>query len=292
MSVDLPLWRSMLFVPATAERLWAKARTRGADAIIVDLEDAVAASEKARAREMLSDVIPVVGQAGADVIVRINRPMRMAVADLEAAVIPGVAAIMIPKAESASHIRLLTEAIAELEAERGVPQLRLIALIETVEGFGNADEIAAHPRMAGITLGGEDFAAAVGMPAVEAALIRPYLREIVLAARGGGCLALGYAGSIANFTDLDAYAQDIAAARAMGFDGGSCIHPAQVPVLNAGFAPGAEEIAHAGRVVEAYDKALAEGRGAIELDGKMIDVPVADRARATLARRDRIAAKG
>ena len=289
---DLPLWRSMLFVPATAERFVAKAHTRGADAIIVDLEDAVAPSEKPRARSLVADVARTVGQAGADVLVRINRPLRMAIPDLEAASGADVDAVMIPKAESASHVRLLAEAMEDLERERGLApgHTRIVALIETTEGIHNVREIAAaSPRMAGITLGGEDFAEALGLPDVVPATLVAHLQQVQLAARDGGILPLGYAGGMANFSDLEAYRADLLAARALGFQGGSCIHPAQVAFLNESFAPTRDEIEKAERIVAAYDKALAEGLGAIELDGRMIDVPVANRARNVLARRDRIA---
>ena len=287
----LPLWRSLLFVPATAERLVAKAHTRGADALIVDLEDAVAPSEKPRAREVLADVVTHVGQDGVDVLVRINRPLRLAIPDLEAAVLPGVTALMVPKAENAAHVRLLSEVISEMEAERGIPagQTRLITLIETPEGLRNATEIAACPRVIGITLGGEDFADALGMPEPDSEELIPYMKTLQLAAREAGVMALGYPGSIANFTDLDLYRSEIRRARAQGFDGGACIHPAQVPILNEEFSPSAAEVSHARRIVAAYDAALASGSGAIELDGKMIDVPVANRARRLLARHDRIA---
>lgn len=284
--MSLPLWRSMLFVPATAERFVAKAHTRGADAIIVDLEDAVALSEKPRARELVPSVVAEVGQGGADVVVRINRPLRMAMADLEAAICAGVHTVMLPKAEGALHMTLLDEVVSELEAERGLPvaSVRFFPLIETVGGLYSAREIAAAPRVVAMGLGGEDFADAMGMPEVRAQDILPYLREIQVAARGAGVLAMGYAGSIANFSDLEAYAADIADARAMGMDGGTCIHPAQVPILNAGFAPTEAEVAQARRIVDAYDAALARGEGAIEVDGHMIDVPVANRARRVLAR--------
>lgn len=285
MILDLPRWRSMLFVPATAERFVAKAHTRGADAIIIDLEDAVAVSEKARARALVPDVAGQVGQDGADVVVRINRPLRMSVPDLEASVAAGVKAIMLPKAENAGHVALISETIAELEAERGLPEghTRLFPLVETVEGLYAAREIAAMPRVVAMGLGGEDFADALGMPEVQAEDILPFLRQMQLAAKGAGVLAMGYAGSIANFSDLEAYAADIARARAMGMDGGTCIHPAQVAVLNKGFAPSEAEITHARRIVETYDAALARGEGAVELDGRMIDVPVANRARRLLA---------
>ena len=288
-----PLWRSMLFVPATAERFVTKAHTRGADAIIIDLEDAVAAAEKPRARTLVREVVAQLGQGGADVLVRINRPLRMAIPDLEAAIWPGVTAIMIPKAESADHIALLGEVVSELEAERGIPpgQTRFVALIETPGGLQNATDIATAPRMAGMTLGGEDFADAMGMGQVEAEAMLPFLRQVQLAARAAGILALGYPGSIANFSDLEGYRADIRRARALGFDGGSCIHPAQVAILNEEFAPSQIEITTARRIVETYDAALARGEGAVELDGKMIDVPVANRARRILAQADRIAGR-
>lgn len=290
MTRDLPRWRSMLFVPATAERFVARAHTRGADAVIIDLEDSVAPAEKPRARAVLSDAVVQAGcetgagRGRADVAVRINRPLRQAVADLDAAVCPGVSAIMLPKAEGALHLRLLDEVVTELEAERGLPAgaIRFFPLIETVEGLYAAREIAHAPRVVAMGLGGEDFADAMAMPRVRAQDIRPYLREIQLAARSAGVLAIGYAGSIANFSDLDAYAADIAEARAMGMDGGTCIHPAQVPVLNAGFAPSETEIAEARRIIEAFDKGVAAGAGAVELDGRMIDLPVANRARRLL----------
>src|SRR5579862_1054007 len=117
---NLPVWRSMLFVPVTARRFVEGAARRGADAIILDLEDAVAASEKDRARTLVPEAAAIVSQGGADVVVRINRPLRMAVRDIEAAVGPGVIALALPKIDSAEHVRLLAEIVEEVEAERGV----------------------------------------------------------------------------------------------------------------------------------------------------------------------------
>src|SRR5690348_12738414 len=121
MKPDLPVWRSMLFVPVTAERFVNGAARRGADAIILDLEDAVAASEKERARELVPEAAKIVSRGGADVVVRLNRPLRMTVRDLEAVIGPGVHAVALPKAEGAEHVRLVAEIIDELEPERGIP---------------------------------------------------------------------------------------------------------------------------------------------------------------------------
>ena len=290
----LPLWRSSLFVPATSERFIAKAHLRGADAIKIDLEDAVAPTEKARARTLVPAVAASVGQAGADVLVRINRPWRMAVADLESSVGANVNGIVIPKIESADHVVFLEEIVAELEAERGLaPGHTCFTLqIETAKGFLNVREIAgASRRNKAISVGNEDFAHMLGMPETISEALIGAMQTVQMAAREAGILALGYPGSIANFSDLDAYRADIARARALGFDGGSCIHPAQVAILNEGFAPTAKEIAEAEGIIAAYDAALARGEGAVAYQGKMIDIPIADRARRTLAQRDRIAGR-
>src|SRR5215212_9171101 len=130
---DLPVWRSMLFVPVTAQRFVDGAARRGADAIILDLEDAVAASEKERARTLVPEAAATVSRGGADVVVRVNRPMRMNVRDLEAVIGPGVQAIALPKAESAQHVQLVAEIIDELEAERGlaIGTTKMLAMVET-----------------------------------------------------------------------------------------------------------------------------------------------------------------
>ena len=126
------------------------------------------------------------------------------------------------------------------------------------------------------------------MPETIADELIPFVKTVQIAAREAGILALGYAGSIANFSDLETYRADLLQARRMGMDGGSCIHPAQVPILNETFSPTSDEISKAERIVAAYDKAMADGSGAIELDGKMIDVPIANRARRILSTRDRL----
>ena len=117
---DLPVWRSLLFVPVTQQRFVDGAARRGADAIILDLEDSVAASEKDRARTLVPEAAEIVSQGGADVVVRLNRPMRLTVRDLEAVIGPRVQAVALPKAESTQHVQLVAEIIDELEAERGL----------------------------------------------------------------------------------------------------------------------------------------------------------------------------
>lgn len=280
------MWRSLLFIPATADNFLAKAHQRGADAIILDLEDSIPADRKAQARHCIAAAVARLRAHGLDVLVRINAPWRLAVRDLEAAVLEGVTAIMAPKVAGPDHVNALDETIAELESERGLASgsVKLIGLIETPAALLQAAAIArASPRLQALTLGGEDFALALGAaPSIE--LLRQPCQDLQIACKAAGRDALGHPGSIAEFRDLAAYRRSVEAGRDLGFEGGAAIHPAQVAILNEVFSPSAADIDFARRCVTAYENALREGKGAISLDGKMIDVPVVERARALLAR--------
>ena len=289
-----PVWRSMLYVPATSEKFSEKAHERGADAIKIDLEDAVAPAEKPRARTLVRSAAKVVAKGGADVLVRINRPLRTAVDDLEASVWPEVQGLVLPKVESSDHIGFLTEIITELEEERGMQRghIKLMALIETPRGYSNVRDIAhSSHRLSAIALGQEDFSAEMGMVEPEGMSLLSYYQTVQVAAREAGILPIGYPGSIAEFTDLELFKSNALAARKLGFDGGACIHPKQVPILNEAFTPTDEEIDRSERMVAAYDAAMAAGDGAVAFEGKMIDVPVVARAERILSIRDRIKAK-
>src|SRR6266581_2770292 len=290
---DLPVWRSMLFVPVTQRRFVEGAARRGADAIILDLEDSVAPSEKERARTLVPEAARIVSAGGADVVVRLNRPLRMTVRDLEAVIGPGVQAVALPKAESAQHVQLVAEVIDELEVERGLPlgTTKMLAMVETASAFFHIAEIArAHPRLCALNLGAEDFALSAGILPEAEGLFMPK-QMAVFAARAAGIMPLGFIGTVAEFHDLDGFRQTIRRSRRLGFIGASVIHPSQIPILNEEFRASAEEAEHARRVVAAYDQALAEGVGAVTVDGKMIDVPVVERARLLLEREAAIAAR-
>jgi citrate lyase subunit beta/citryl-CoA lyase len=289
-----PVWRSMLYVPATSEKFIEKAHERGADAIKIDLEDAVAPSEKPRARTLVRSAAKSVSKGGADVLVRINRPFRMAVEDLEASVWPEVYGLVLPKVESADHIGFLTEIIGELEDERGMQpgHTKLMALIETPRGYSNVRDIAhSSKRLLAIALGQEDFSAEMGMVEPEGMALLSYYQTVQVAAREAGILPIGYPGSIAEFTDLELFKSNALVARSLGFDGGACIHPKQVPILNEAFTPTDPEIKRAERMVNAYNEAMRVGDGAVAFEGKMIDVPVVARAERILSIRDRIETK-
>jgi len=292
-ATSLPVWRSMLFVPITVARFVETAADRGADAIILDLEDAVAPSAKDRARALLPDAIPRVARRGADVLVRLNRPWRLLVRDLEAAVIPGVTALMLTKVDHAEHVEAVAEIVDELEAERGLPAsaIRFVVLVETAAAFFRMEAIArAHPRVVAISLGAEDFALSVGMLPEPEGLFYPK-QHTIFAARAAGILPLGFVGTVADYKDQEAFRAIVRRSRRLGFVGASCIHPLQVPVLNEEYAPGSVEIEQARRMVAAYDAALAAGAGAVEFEGKMIDIPVVERAKQVLARAAAIAAR-
>jgi len=283
----------MLFVPVTVARFVETAADRGADAIILDLEDSVAPSAKERGRGLLPDAIPRVARRGADVLVRLNRPWRLLVRDLEAAVIPGVTALMLTKVDHAEHVQAVAEVVDELEAERGLPAtaIRFVVLVETAAAFFRMEAIArAHPRVVAISLGAEDFALSVGMLPEPEGLFYPK-QHMIFAARAAGILPLGFVGTVADYKDQEAFRAIVRRSRRLGFMGASCIHPLQVPVLNEEYAPSTAEIEQARRMVAAYDAALAAGTGAVEFEGKMIDIPVVERAKRVLARAEAIAAR-
>jgi citrate lyase subunit beta/citryl-CoA lyase len=150
---------------------------------------------------------------------------------------------------------------------------------------------AADPRVAAITLGDEDFSNAIGAEPDGDTLIA-VKQSLIVAASAAGVLPLGFLGSIADFADMDAFRAMVRRSRRMGYRGACCIHPKQVAVLNEEFAPRPEEVDHARRVVEAAAQALAEGRGAAALDGRMIDAPVVERARTLLAAHEAIRRRG
>lgn len=288
--VALPVWRSMLFVPVNVDRFVDKAHTRGADAIQLDLEDSIPPAEKASARRLVQEAAEKVARGGSDVLVRINRPWREALEDLEASVSPRVHGLALPKVESADHVRMIAEVVGELERERGMAagSTKLVAMVETAGAFFRMEAIAAaEARVVGLTLGSEDFALSVGMLPEADGLLAPKI-QVVIAASAAGILPLGFVGTVADYQDLGRFREIVRRSRRLGFQGAGCIHPGQVQVLNEEYRPSAEEVAHARRVTEAYEKAVAAGVGAFEVDGRMVDIPIVERARALIARDEAI----
>ncbi len=285
-----PVWRSILYVPGNVAKFIDRAHERGADCVLIDLEDSVQPAQKPEARAMLPEAMKKVAKGGADVAVRINRPMRLAMADLEAAVRPGLSALFITKTESVQHLRLLDEAVSELEKERGMPagSVGFGAMIEHPRALAHINDIAEHaPRLIGMMLGGEDFALETGSVPGDETLELPK-RLVAFAAQAHNVPMIGILGTVADYSDPEAYKKSAERARRFGFSGGTCIHPGLVGALNEAFTPRAEDVAYARKLIEADKKAQAEGRGSFSLDGKMIDIPVIDRAAKLLARHEAI----
>jgi len=286
MKPGLPVWRSLLYVPVNVEKYVEKAHTRGADCILLDLEDSVPAAEKDNARKLVSSAAARVRRGGADVVVRINRPDAMALRDLEACIGPDVNGIAATKVDDAAHLRRLDDLVAKLEAKRGLApgHTRFIAMVETPAAFFRMPEIAlAVERTAAMDIGGEDFALETGMEPTEGALLMPK-QQMVFAARSGGLMPLGFIASVAAFGDWEAFGRMVRRSRQFGFMGAGCIHPGQVPIVNREYSPSAQEATYARRVIEENARAEAGGRASFAIDGKMIDVPVVERARRLLAR--------
>ena len=288
-----PVWRSLLFVPAHVERFVDRAHTRGADGIILDLEDSVPDSEKPGARAGVLAAARRVRRGPNDVLVRINAPLALAIPDIEAAIGADVDGLMITKARGPDHIRLLDEMVSDIEAARGLPVGRtwFYLLVEGPDALPHADAIArASPRNVAMGLGAEDFAGAIGGEPTEEALA--VAKSLALfAARAAGILPIGLNGTLSGFGDLDAFRAMAIRSRQAGFDGATCINPVQVPVLNDAFSPGTEDIAQAHKIIAADAEARAKGLGAVAVDGKMVDVPVVRRAEKLLARAAAIAAR-
>ena len=275
-------WRSLLFVPAHTPKFVAAAPRSGADAVILDLEDSVPADRKSTAREGLAATITSLS-GSIDVLVRINAEPDLAVLDLEAAVTPGLRAIVAPKIGTSDALAVLDGLLGRLEASRGLAQgdIGVIGQIEDVEALAALDDICRGPRLIGLSLGPEDFSKSAAMTPTPETLYWPN-QQVAFACRRHGLLPYGFPGPIGEFSDLDAFGRNAVRGAEMGFVGAFCIHPRQVECLNAAFSPSAAAIEDARRIVEALASAEAAGQGAARLDGRMIDAPVAARARALL----------
>lgn len=275
--------RSFLYVPAHGARFVARAHERGADAIILDLEDAVPPGEKDSARAALVAAVPSVGRTGAAVFVRVNSGERER-GDAEAACRAGAFGLMLPKTQSPEALRRLGTFLEPIERAASRAPLRFVPLIEDPGAVLDARPIAtATPRILGLSAGGEDLATAMDAEPTAEMLRLPKLL-VHLAAKAAGVQSWGMLRSIADFRDTEGVAASAREARSLGFDGASCIHPAVVPILNEAFSPSPEALDGARRLIAASEAAEQAGAGAFTFEGKMVDLPIVDRARRLLAR--------
>lgn len=293
MTRELPVWRSLMYVPVNVDRFVDKAHTRGADVIQLDLEDSIPPAQKAEARKLVEKAAAKVRRGGADVVVRINQPLALAVRDLEHSICPDVDGIACTKIDSASHVRLLDELVSELEQKRGMAagHTKFVTMIETPDAFTRIDEIPrASPRVVAMNIGGEDFALNCSMQPDDDALLHPKQRMII-ASRAAGVMPLGFIGTVADFSDWERFRQMVRRSRRFGFDGAGCIHPGQVKIVNEEYTPSDEELAYARKVIAMDKEAAAAGRGSFQIDGKMIDIPVVVRAERLVRRYEAIRAR-
>lgn len=274
-------YRSVLYIPAARERALEKARELAADAVIFDLEDAVAPEEKVRARDLLVDVLRRIDYGARARIVRINGLETGWWTDDLAAFAghPGVDAVLVPKVNSA----------ADLDAVAARVTAPLWAMLETARGCLNAASIAAHSRLQGMVMGTNDLARELGArPRADRLPLIAGLGACLLAARTEGRVIID--GVYNAFRDDVGLRAECEQGRDMGFDGKTLIHPAQLEIANAVFAPSADELTLARRQIEAFAEARAKGLGVAVVDGKIVENLHIVTAKAMLAKAGHIAA--
>jgi citrate lyase subunit beta/citryl-CoA lyase len=274
-------FRSLLFVPATSEHLWEKASQRGADAVVVDLEDAIPLNKKALARSLAPKAIQLLKDKGAKVVLRVNSDPTLWQQDLAGMPLHHLSAIMLPKVETKDQVQDFATALTTLSDGTPPP---IAALLETPLGVLATAQIAGHPALCALGFGAEDYSGAIGVHPNPLALTWP-AQQVITGAHAYGLQCWGMAGSIAEVHDLEAFTKSVELARNIGFTGSVCIHPNQVAIVNRGFSPSAAELEWAQKVVDADQSARAKGLGAVLLDGKMIDKPIVNRAQRWLAAR-------
>lgn len=283
--MDTRPFRSVLYIPASRSRALDKAAGLATDAIIFDLEDAVAVAEKAAARALLRETLQTVGYGPRVKLLRINDLHgEWGKRDLDGLAETRPEAILLPKVDGASDIVALARL---LDARADTAETRIWAMMETPQGVQNAAEIAAAPRMAGFVLGTNDLAKELG------ARFRPdrlplmlALQTCLQAARAAGIVAVD--GVFNAFRDTDGLRAECEQGRDLGFDGKSLIHPAQLDVANEVFAPAGEELELARRQIAAWDEAVARGEGVAVVDGRIVENLHIETARRQLARAEAI----
>jgi citrate lyase subunit beta/citryl-CoA lyase len=281
----MSLYRTKLFVPANDLRKAGKAMMLDVDGVVLDLEDAVALSEKTNARMALKEVLSLPRKG--DVFVRVNSAQTdFILGDLMAAVKQGVKGIVLAKSESAEEIRQVDWLISKIEIERGLRpgELELIPFIESANAIINVYSIAsACSRVSRMFFGGVDYVLDIGTSFSSKSEELFYARsKLVVASRAAGIEA-PIDTVYPDFKDVEGLKKDAKLVRQLGFQGKLAIHPCQVGPLNEIFMPTADEISWAKKVVSVFDEAEAKGQAVMQVDGKMLEYPIADRARRILS---------
>ena len=284
--------RSLLFMPGSNSRALEKARILAADAIILDLEDSVAPDAKPLAREQIAKAIAEGGFGKREVWIRTNAPDTPFWADdVKMAARAKPDAILVPKVSSVEELRAIS---ASLRDAKAAPSIRLWAMIETARAVLHAEELAAasrdvEPRLAGFVFGPNDISRETRIRMQPGrAIMLPMIIHCILATRAYGLEILD--GPYSDFSNVDGFNQECTQARDLGFDGKTLIHPGQIEACNVIFTPPAEEVVRARKIIAAFELPENAARGAISLDGQMVERLHADMARRTIAIADSIAA--
>ena len=281
---DAPnLLAAMLFIPASDAKKLDKIPALSARAFLLHLEDGVAPSAKEEARALLSNHC-LEARPDQRVWVRVNSADTPHLkADLEAAVRTGVDGINLPKVENAAALHALDWFLTQLERERDLPRLPIMATIETAQGVENLVGITrATSRLHSLTFGSADYSRDLGLPWPPATTPSPTLTfarsKLVQASRAAG-LHAPHDGASSEFRNLELLKMQTENAKVLGFGGKHAIHPAQLPVIEGVFGPSEAELEWAEKIHAAFQQALQEGKGAVSVEGQMVDAPIAQRAR-------------
>lgn len=276
--------RSHLYVPGDRPDVLAKALGRGADALIVDLEDAVAVSAKDSARAAVAEWLaglPAAADNPVEVWVRVN-PGHAALVDVEAVALPALAGICLAKAESAAEVAAVAGLLDRLEAERAIAtgSIGIAPLLESAAAVLRAAEIAQAPRVRRLQVGEADLKADTGIEPGDDERELLWVRSQVVLASAAAGIDPPVGPVSTNFRDLDALRASTEAVRRLGYRGRACIHPAQIAVVHEVFTPSPEQVDAAQALIAAYDAAVAAGSGVlIGPDGRMVDEAVVRQAR-------------
>ncbi len=287
--------RSLLFIPGNNPGMLMGADIHGADAVIFDLEDAVAPTEKDAARILVRNAMRAMPDLGVEVVVRVN-PLATDyfIKDIQTMVPLHPALIMPTKVASAEDVAHISAAVAAAEQANSMPEgsISLLPLLETAQGIENAYAIAGcDPRVKGLLLGAEDLSSDLQAIRSKRGVEILYARgRIVMAARAAGVEV--YDTPFTDVNDAEGMAEDARLARALGFSGKAVISPRHVEAVNAAFTPTEDEIIYAREVMLAIAEAQQQGRGAISLRGKMVDKPIVDRAQRVLATAKQLGLEG
>ncbi|MFT7394054.1 MAG: citrate lyase subunit beta/citryl-CoA lyase [Candidatus Azotimanducaceae bacterium] len=284
-TVQLRPRRSVLYMPAANERALEKAKTIAADAIIFDLEDAVAPDAKPDARARAVAAVQSGEYGNRELTIRCNGlDTEWGADDIAAAGAASPSAVVIPKVDTVEQVDAVS---AQLDAAGASADTMIWAMIETPTAMFNVRSIAAHPRVAVLVMGTNDLAKELRSPIVAGRHpLVPHLATALLAAREAGKVILD--GVYNDVKNLDGFAAECQQGMEMGFDGKTLIHPSQVDPANDVWAPSADEIEHAERVIAAFDEAVAAGKGVVTVDGRMVENLHVDNARRVLATSDAI----